>query len=264
MGVVLKAWDPALRRLVAIKVLAPELAADPTARRRFQREARAVAAIDHDHVVAIYTARRAGRLSYLVMPYIRGPSLAAKIRAGPLGLDDILRIGRQTAAGLAAAHARGIIHRDLKPANILLEGNTERVKITDFGLARSAHDNPLTQPGAILGTPRFMAPEQARGQVVDHRADLFSLGSVLYAMGTGQAPFLATTLMGVLWQVISEAPPPIQGLNPTIPGWLAAVIERLHAKDPAGRFQSATEVAEVLGHPPGGLPRTGSGHAATC
>src|SRR5262249_22256929 len=160
---------------------------------------------------------------------------------------EILRSGMQTASGLAAAHAQGLVHRDIKPANILLENGVQRVKITDFGLARAADEASLTQSGVVAGTPQYMAPEQARGETLDHRADLFSLGSVLYAMCTGLPPFRATTTMGVLKKVSDDMPKPIREINPEIPEWLVAVIDKLHAKDPADRYQSATEVGNVLG-----------------
>jgi serine/threonine protein kinase len=247
MGVVLKAFDPALHRLVAIKVLAPELATSATARQRFAREARAVAAIVHDHIVAIHAVDSWNGLPYLVMPYVPGRSLQERINAnGPLGVMEVLRIGIQTASGLAAAHARGVIHRDIKPSNILLENGVERVKITDFGLARAADDASLTQSGYLAGTPQYMAPEQARGEPIDPRADLFSLGSVLYAACTGRSPFRAETTMGVLRRVCDDTPRPIREVNPDVPDWLAAIIDRLLAKDPADRFATAAEVAELM------------------
>ena len=153
----------------------------------------------------------------------------------------------QTAAGLAAAHAQGLVHRDVKPANILLENGIERVKLTDFGLARAAADASMTQSGVVAGTPHYMAPEQARGEATDHRADLFSLGSTLYAMCTGIPPFRAETPLAVLRRVSDDEPRPIRQLNPEIPDWLEAIVERLHAKDPADRFASASELADLLG-----------------
>jgi serine/threonine protein kinase len=248
MGVVLKALDETLHRVVAIKVMAPQLATNATARKRFRRESQAAAAVSHDHVVTIHAVEEANGLTYIVMQYVAGPSLQERLdRTGPLELKEILRIGLQTAEGLAAAHKHGLIHRDIKPANILLENGVERVKITDFGLARAADDASLTQSGVIAGTPQYMAPEQARGEHVDHRADLFSLGSVLYAMCTGRAPFRASTAMAVLKRVCEEEPRPIRELNPDIPPWMEDLIARLHAKDPEDRFQSAKEVAELLG-----------------
>ncbi|HEY1375925.1 MAG TPA: serine/threonine-protein kinase, partial [Gemmataceae bacterium] len=248
MGVVLKAFDQQLHRVVAIKVMAPQLATGATARKRFVREARAQAAVTHDHVVTIHAVKESGRLPYIVMQFVAGTSLQERLdRTEPLPLTETLRIGAQTAAGLAAAHARGLVHRDVKPANILLENGVERVRLTDFGLARAADDASLTQSGLVAGTPSFMSPEQAEGKAVDHRSDLFSLGSVLYAMCTGRPPFRAGTGMGVLKRVCEETPTPIRETNPEVPDWLAAVVERLHAKDPVARFQSAAEVAGVLG-----------------
>src|SRR5262249_16179853 len=167
-------------------------------------------------------------------------------RAGPLEIKEILRIGMQTALGLAAAHAQGLIHRDIKPANILLENGVERVKLTDFGLARAIDDASVTQSGVIAGTPLFMSPEQAAGGAVDYRSDLFSLGSVLYTMCTGHAPFRASGTMAVMKRVIEDTPRPVRELNPEIPDWLEAIIAKLHAKKPEDRFQSAKEVAELL------------------
>jgi serine/threonine protein kinase len=253
MGVVLKALDPALNRVVAIKVLAPCLASSGTARRRFVREGRAAAAVCHDHVVTVHGVSETDGLPYLVMQYVAGESLQARLdRVGPLEVTEIVRIGLQTAAGLAAAHAQGLIHRDIKPANLLLEGEPSpsgaggRIKITDFGLARTADDVGLTQDGVVAGTPEYMAPEQARGEPVDHRADLFSLGSVMFAMATGRPPFKGATTVAVLRQVSDEAPPLIRSLNPAIPAWLITFISRLLAKHPADRFQSAAEVATLL------------------
>src|SRR5262249_52001675 len=143
-------------------------------------------------------------------------------REGPLELAEILRIGMQVASGLAAAHAQGVIHRDVKPANILLENGVERVKLTDFGLARALDAASMTQSGVVTGTPQYMAPEQARGEPVDHRADLFSLGSVLYAMCTGRSPFRAETTMAVLRRVAEDQPRSIREVNPAVPDWLEA------------------------------------------
>jgi hypothetical protein len=247
MGIVLRALDDKLHRVVAIKVMAPQLATSSNARKRFIREAQAAAAVRDDHVIGIYAVEEAEELPYLVMEYISGESLQQRLdRNGPLELNEILRIGHQTACGLAAAHAQGLIHRDVKPANILLENGVERVKITDFGLARAVDDASLTQSGVVAGTPQYMAPEQAQGGVVDHRADLFSLGSVLYAACTGRAPFRASGSMAVLKRVCEVAPSPIRQSHPETPQWLVDIITKLHAKDPADRFQSAAEVAELL------------------
>jgi serine/threonine-protein kinase len=247
MGVVLKAYEPGLHRLVAIKVLAPGLAGSATARRRFTREARAAAAVCHEHVVAVHCVHETDGLPYLVMQYVAGESLQQRLdRGGPLEVEEVVRIGYQAAAGLAAAHAQGLIHRDVKPANLLLEDGLAKVKITDFGLARMADDVGLTRAGVVAGTPEYMAPEQARGEVVDHRADLFSLGSVLYACCTGRAPFRGATPLAVLRRVSDETPAPIRSLNPEVPAWLEALVARLLAKEPAQRFQGAAEVATLL------------------
>jgi serine/threonine-protein kinase len=248
MGVVLKAFDPSLHRVVAIKVLAPQLATSGVARKRFLREAKAAAAVTHDHIVTIHAVDEANGLPYLVMQFVAGQSLQDRLdKDGPLELTEILRIGTQTASGLAAAHAHGIVHRDIKPANILLEEGVQRVRITDFGLARAMDDASLTQSGFVAGSPLYMAPEQARGEALDHRADLFSLGSVLYTMCTGRPPFRAANTLGVLRRVTDDAPRPIRETNPEIPDWLAEVVTKLMAKEPAERFQSAAEVEEILG-----------------
>ncbi|MCI0683913.1 MAG: serine/threonine protein kinase [Gemmataceae bacterium] len=247
MGIVLKAFDRKLHRVAAIKVLAPALAANPIARQRFTREVRAAAAVTHQHVVTIHTVEEEHRPPYLVMELVEGVSLQQRLNErGALAVKEVLRVGMQVASGLAAAHAHGLIHRDVKPANILLESGGEQVKLTDFGLARAADDASLTQTGVIAGTPAYMSPEQAEGKSVDHRSDLFSLGSVLYAMCTGQPPFRAPSSLAVLKRVCEETQTPIRDINPEIPDWLAAVVDRLHAKDPADRFQSAAEVADLL------------------
>jgi len=182
MGVVFKAFDTELNRPVAVKVLAPFLAGSGAARQRFAREARAAAAVVHEHVVSIHNVETDGESPFLVMHYVAGESLQGRIdREGSLDVCEILRIGMQTAAGLAAAHAQGLVHRDVKPSNILLEKGIERALLTDFGLARASDDASLTHTGYHPGTPQYMSPEQARGDGVDSRSDLFSLGSVIYA-----------------------------------------------------------------------------------
>ena len=248
-GTVFKAHDEALDRVVAVKVLAPQLATNATARTRFSRESKAAAGVVHDHVVGIHAVEVTDSgVPYLVMQFISGKTLQERLdQSGPLELKEILRIGAQIAEGLAAAHKQGLVHRDIKPANILLENGVERVKITDFGLARLVDDASVTQSGVIAGTPMFMAPEQAAGETVDHRADLFSLGSVLYTMCTGRPPFRASGTMAVMKRVIEEAPTPIREINPEIPGWLCDIIAKLQAKKPAERFATAKEVADLLG-----------------
>ncbi|MFO0891606.1 MAG: serine/threonine-protein kinase [Isosphaeraceae bacterium] len=248
MGLVLRAFDPGLSRPIAIKVLAPQLATSGAARLRFSREARAAAAIRDEHVVAIHAVDEWKGLPYLVMELIPGISLQDRLdRSAPLDVNSILRIGMQTARGLAAAHAEGLVHRDIKPSNILLENGVERVKLTDFGLARAVDDASLTQSGVVAGTPLYMAPEQALGEAIDHRADLFSLGAVMYAMSTGRPPFRASSALGVLRRVCDDEHRPIQEVNPEIPAWLAEIIDRLLAKNRRDRFQGAAEVARILG-----------------
>ena len=200
----------------------------------------------HDNVIEIYGVAETAGLPYLVMPYVRGPSLQRRLDdGGPLAVVEILRVGMQAAAGLAAAHAQGLVHRDVKPANIL-PGRWHRcVKLTDFGLARAADDASLTKTGVIAGTPQYMSPEQTRGEPVDLRSDLFSLGSVLYTMCTGRSPFRAETSYGVLRRITDEEPRPIREINPEIPEWFCGIVGRLMAKRPDHRFQSAGEVAAL-------------------
>jgi serine/threonine-protein kinase len=247
MGIVLKGFQPELNRPVAVKVLAPHLAANGAARRRFAREAQATAVIVHPNVMPILTVHSSGKLPYLVMPYVTCESLQQRLdREGPLETIDVLRLAVQAARGLAAAHAQGLVHRDVKPANILLEKGVGRVMLTDFGLARAVDDATLTRSGVIAGTPQYMSPEQARGEPIDARSDLFSLGSVMYAACSGRAPFRAETTYGILRRITDVEPRTICEINPGVPDWLAAVIARLHAKRAEDRFATAAETADVL------------------
>ena len=247
MGVVLKAVDPSLDRVVALKVLAPHLANNETARRRFAREAKAAAAVLHPNVIPIHSVSSDGNVPYLVMAYVRGGSLQRRLEnEGPLPLIEILRIGSQIAEGLAAAHDQGLVHRDIKPENVLLEEGVERVTITDFGLARAVDDNSVTQHGIIAGTPMYMSPEQAAGKKVDQQSDLFSLGSVLYALCAGRPPYCDDTSYGVMRQIIDESPVPIDQVNPEIPDWFKLIIEKLMAKEKLDRFATAAEVHALL------------------
>ncbi|MCH9725510.1 MAG: serine/threonine protein kinase, partial [Planctomycetes bacterium] len=214
MGLVLKAFDTELNRPVAIKVLAQHLAHSGAARQRFARESRAVAAVVHEHVVAIHNVEADDQNPFLVMQYVAGESLQARVdREGPLDAKEVMRIGIQAASGLAAAHEQGVIHRDVKPANILLEQGVERILLTDFGLARTVDDASLTHTGIIAGTPHYMSPEQANGDTIDQRTDLFSLGSVLYFMATGRPPFRAERAMGVLNRVCHDTHRPVWQVN---------------------------------------------------
>ena len=247
MGVVLKAYDRELKRTVAIKVLAPHLARNSLARKRFAREAQAAAAVVHPHVLAIHQVQATGRLPFLVMPLVPGESLAERLAAqGTLELKEILRIGMQAAAGLAAAHEQGLVHRDVKPANILLERGVERAVLTDFGLARAADDVTLTRWGVVAGTPQYMSPEQARGEPLDGRSDLFSLGCALYEVATGVSPFRTDSPLATMRRLVDDSPQPIDAINPELPPWLVAIVHRLLEKDPSRRFQTAAEVSELL------------------
>jgi len=247
MGIVFRGFQRELNRPVAVKVLAPHLATSGAARKRFAREAQATAVIVHPNVMPILTVHSSSKLPYLVMPYVACESLQQRLdREGPLDAVDVLRIAMQVANGLAAAHAQGLVHRDIKPANVLLEKGVDRTMLTDFGLARAVDDASLTRTGVIAGTPRFMSPEQARGESVDAHSDLFSLGSVMYAMCTGRPPFRAETSYGTLRRITDTEPRPIREINVKIPNWLVATVNKLHAKSPAARFQSATELAKLL------------------
>ena len=247
MGVVLKAIDPSLDRVVAVKVMSPKLAHNENARKRFAREAKAAAAVLHPNVIPIHSVSSGSTLPYLVMSYIRGGSLQKRLdQNGPLPLLEVLRIGSQIAAGLAAAHEQGLIHRDIKPENILLEEGIERVTITDFGLARSVDDNSITQLGSIAGTPKYMSPEQARGAQLDQQSDLFSLGSLLYTLCTGRPPFRDDTSYGVMRKIIDEEPEPMRKYSPETPIWMAELVEQLMAKKKEDRFETAREVHTLL------------------
>jgi serine/threonine protein kinase len=247
MGVVLKGYQRELARFVAVKVMAPHLASSGAARQRFVREARAAAAIVHPHVMPIHSVCTTARLPYLVMPFVACESLQQRIdRQGPLEIIEILRIGLQASHGLAASHAQGLVHRDIKPANILLEKSVDRVMLTDFGLARAVDDASLTRTGIVTGTPQYMSPEQSCGEALDARSDLFSLGSVLYAMCAGRPPFRAESALAVLRRIIDTQPRSLREINPNVPEWLELIVARLHDKSPDHRLQSANEVATLL------------------
>ncbi|CAN5275159.1 hypothetical protein BH11PLA2_BH11PLA2_31280 [soil metagenome] len=246
-GIVFKAFDEKLHRVVAIKAMAPHLAATSPPRKRFLREARAVAAIKHENVVAVFAVEEQP-VPYLVMEFVSGETLQQHIdRTGPLDLLEIQRFAKQIALGLQAAHDNGLIHRDIKPGNILIESGPEpKAKLTDFGLARAADDASLTHSGMICGTPMYMAPEQAEGKPVSPRSDLFSLGSVMYVMCSGRPPFRAESTLAVLRRVTENTPRPIQEIVEGVPDWLCSIIEKLHEKCPEDRYASAGKVVEAL------------------
>lgn len=249
MGIVLEAFDTHLHRNVAVKVLNPSYQANDVAKQRFCREGRAAAAISHEHVVPMYHVAKAqqGEVAYLVMQLIEGETLENRLRPGqPLPAREVARLGMQIAAGLSAAHKKEMIHRDIKPANIMIETETNRVKLTDFGLARASDDIKLTQTGMITGTPLYMSPEQTLGEATDERSDLFSLGAVLYEMATGTAPFQASTALGVMQKIMNHTPDQPHQVNPQIKRPLSELIMSLLAKKPDDRPESAAAVATAL------------------
>ncbi len=246
MGIVLDAFDTVLHRRVAIKVLSPQLATSQTAHRRFIREARAAAGINHANVVTVHAVAEQAGMPYLVMEYVAGKTLRERIRDGPLDLATMLRIGAQIAAGLAAAHQHGVIHRDIKPGNVLLEDGVERVKISDFGLALVLDNTNASSADRPVGTPAYMSPEQVGGQRVDARSDLFSLGCVLYAMSTGKSPFQGSSSVFIARMIAEFDPPALHEVNRDTPRFLSDIVARLLHKDPNKRFQSAAEVRDLL------------------
>jgi serine/threonine protein kinase len=249
MGVVYKAEDLKLKRLVALKVMAPSLAADPAARQRFLREAVAMAAVHHDNIVVIHAVDEDNGVPFLAMEFLQGMPLDKWLKGGRKATpSQVLRLGREIAEGLAAAHERGLIHRDIKPGNIWLDSaHKGRVKILDFGLARTGtEDVHLTQSGAIVGTPAYMSPEQARSEKVDGRSDLFSLGCVLYRLCTGVMPFAGDTTMSLLMSLALDHPKPVRELNSDVPAALSDLVARLLAKKPEDRPQSAREVVQAI------------------
>ncbi len=271
MGVVYMAEDPALRRTVAVKAMLPTIAASANAGKRFLREAQSMAAVEHDHIVRIYQVDEDRGVPFLAMEFLKGEPLDERLKHGDqLPLADVLRIGREIAEALSAAHATGLIHRDIKPANVWLESKGEgrrmkdetdtvqgssfiphsssfRVKILDFGLARAASkESGLTQEGAIIGTPAYMSPEQTRGEVVDARTDLFSLGVVLYRLCTGKQPFQGKDTVSTLMEVALHEPPPPAKINRAVPQEVSDLVMKLLEKDAAKRFATADDVVHAL------------------
>ena len=251
MGIVFRALDPKLNRPVALKVMRPELAADPMARARFLREAESQAAVEHEYIVPIYQIGENEGVPFLAMPLLKGESLETRFQSGkPLPLPTVVQIALQLAEGLAAAHAGGLIHRDVKPSNVWLEtdsiGQFRRARLLDFGLARrDSGETALTGTGVAIGTPAYMAPEQARGNA-DQRSDLFSFGCVLYQMATGRRPFQGNNIVAVVAAIATDIPLSVKVNSPTVPDKLADLIDRLLSKDPSNRPASAAEVAAEL------------------
>jgi hypothetical protein len=247
MGVVFEAEDAGLGRRVALKVMNANIAVHNVSRERFLREARAAATVRHDNVVTVHQVGEQDGVPFFVMPLLAGEPLSQRLGHGLLSPNEVVRLGIEIASGLAAAHAAGLVHRDVKPANLWLESPNDRVKLLDFGLVRlTSGGDPLTESGALMGTPDYMSPEQAEGGFVDHRTDLFSLGAVLYHAATGGKPFRGATTLAVLKAVAGQAPPPACMVNPGVPAVLSEVIERLLAKKPEDRFQTAAEVIAAL------------------
>lgn len=247
MGVVFEGLDAVLNRTVAVKVLSPHLLNHPDAKDRFVREAQAAAALLHENVVAIHGIHEAEGMPYLVLQYVQGESLAEKLlREKKLPFDQVIKLGKQVARGLAAAHDRGLVHRDIKPGNILFDAETGDVRIADFGLAKHVGTETMTAEGVLTGTPAYMSPEQASDKAIDTRSDLFSLGVVLYQASTGQLPFTADSPFVLLDHIRTTSEKPAQQLNPELPNWFSDLVHRLLKKEPENRIPSAQEVVRIF------------------
>jgi len=246
MGAVFRATEKKLDRQVAIKVLPPELAVSGDIVQRFQREARTAAKLDHPGIIPIYAVEDEGDLQYFVMKYVRGHPLDDELDAGPMPIERAQRIIWEAAVALGHAHQRGVVHRDIKPGNIMMEGG-ERVLLTDFGISKAFEaTTQFTATGAVIGTPSFMSPEQAKAGEVDGRSDQYSLALVGYQLLAGRLPFEDTTVHTLLYKQIFEEPPALAELRPDVPPFLAAAIHRALAKDPASRFATMEEFANAV------------------
>jgi serine/threonine-protein kinase len=247
MGAVFLARDLKLDRPVAIKVLPPALAVRPELRERFLRETRTAAAFSHPNIVSVHSVEETGSLLFFVMSYVEGETLTQRVkRQGPLPVPDATRLLQEVAWALSYAHARGVVHRDVKPDNILIERATGRALVMDFGIARSVAASGLTQMGETVGTPHFMSPEQAAGDTVDGRSDLYSLGVVAYFAVTGRLPFDAESAQAVMAAHISQAAVPVARFRPDLPSPLATAIDRCLAKAPTDRFPTGEALVEAL------------------
>ncbi len=246
MATVYRAYDPLFEREVAIKVLPPHLMEDPQFRKRFEREARIVARLEHPAIVPVYDVGEENGQLFFVMRYMSGGSLADRLKKGPLSIQDTFHILEHLAPALDEAHAKGIVHRDLKPANILFDASGLPY-LSDFGIAKVISGQQTTLTGDfIVGTPAYISPEQAKGEAVDRRSDIYALGAILYHMLSGQPPYQADTPMSLALKHITEPPPDILQVNPSLPPALAALIRKAMAKDPAERFVSASALVESL------------------
>src|SRR3954447_7146979 len=262
MSTVYLARDETLDRSVAIKVMHREMSEQADQLQRFRREARAVAQLSHPNVVAVIDAGEDGGYPYIVLEYVEGETLKQRIdRLGRLPVDEAAAYGIEIGRGLAAAHAQRLIHRDVKPQNVLIDSDG-RAKVTDFGIARSLESDGLTKTGRVLGTTDYVAPEQAMGQPVDARCDIYSLGILLYEMLAGEVPFKADTLVGVAMKHVNERMPDVQERRPEISSALAAVIERATAKEPKKRYPDMIALlADLEGALEVEVARSGTSHA---
>ena len=247
MGRVYLAKDVALDRPVALKVLPPAQASLGDVRQRFLREARTAARLSHPNIVPIFAVEEVGEFVFFVMAYVEGETLRQRVASrGPLTAGAGARILRDVAWALAYAHAQGVVHRDVKPENILLEGDSERALVTDFGIAQVGAAKDAAEPSQVFGTPEFMSPEQASGQPVDHRSDLYSLGVVAFFAFSGRVPFSGRTAPAVLAQHIARPPPRLRSVAPGVPRRIAALVDQCLAKVPGDRVQQGEQVLEVL------------------
>jgi serine/threonine-protein kinase len=245
MGVVYKAEDTKLKRTVALKLLPPELTHIQEVKERFMREAQAAAALEHPNICTVYEFDEAEEKTFISMAYVEGQSLRKKIESGPLELDEALRIATQIAEGLQEAHKRGIVHRDIKSANIMID-QRDQAKIMDFGLARMTGGTLLTQEGTAMGTIAYMSPEQAQGEEVDHRTDIWSFGVVLYEMFGGQLPFMGEQDQAVVYSILNKKPKPLAELRSEIPVSIGQVIDKALEKNQDERYQQMGDLLDDL------------------
>ncbi len=247
MGIVYEGFDNVLSRPVAVKVLAPHLVQDTKATMRLLSEAQSIAQLHHENVVSIFAIQQLDGRPTIIQEFVRGESLKQRLQSQPtLSWDALKRLAFDMSKGLEAAHRRGIIHRDLKPDNILIDQETGNYKIADFGLAKRGNTSHVTQEGVIAGTPHFMSPEQSRGESLDGKSDLFSLGVVLYVAATAQLPFDGTDPYVILDLIRSKNPPSLEEYRKDLPKWFIGIVERLMAKDPDSRIASATELRSLI------------------